>query len=215
MSYHAIVYKEGSMNETELKCLLIDFLLEQYPDCQLIGSEIPYISRKRWVDALLITKENNLIVFEIKSDIDTLKRLDGQIEDAITTFNELYVVTSSKYRNIASLLPKNVGYLFIEKEKQKVVKKAKHLKRLSKENLTRFLWKSDLEKFCRCNNQSIELMRNSFIKSFSTSEIKDIVVQTLLNRYATRFDMFKQNRGQNKTILEDLDYLTKAFDFRL
>jgi len=204
------------MNETELKCLLMDFLLEKYPDCQFIGSEIPYMSRKRWVDALLITKENDLIAFEIKSDIDTLSRLAGQIDDAITTFNELYVVTSARYKNknIVSLLPKNVGYLYIEKNQQKVVKKGKYIKRLSKENLTRFLWKSDLEKYCKGNGPNLETMRKVFIKTFSTIEIKNIVVEVLISRYKSRFDMFKQNKGKNKTIYEDLDYLTKSFDFR-
>lgn len=205
------------MNETILKCLLIDFLLKTYPECLFIGSEIPYISRKRWVDALLITKENDIIAFEIKSDMDTLNRLAGQIEDATTTFNELYVVTSSKYKdkNIVSQLPKNVGYLYLDNNTQKIIKKAKYAKRLSKENLTSFLWKTDLEKFCKSDSRNLEIMRKNFIKKHSIAEIKNIVVKVLLQRYEVRFDMFKKNRSINKTISEDLDYLTKSFDFHL
>lgn len=204
------------MKADELKCLLIDYLLELYPDCLLIGSEIPYLSRKRWVDILLITKERELIAFEIKSDIDTLNRLEGQIRDAEKTFNQVYIVFSTKFKDKKLEFPysKNVGYIYIDKKEQNIIRKSKNISRLSKYNLCFFLWKSDLNKYFKDKSLSVEKMREIFIKSNTIKDIKNCVIDVLLLRYKKRFQFFKNDRSK-KTILADLHNLTTSFDNRL
>ena len=68
------------LNEKQIKCLLIDHLLNTNVD-SIIAIEVPFLSGKRWVDVLLITADRNLIVYEIKSDFDSLRKLESQLVD--------------------------------------------------------------------------------------------------------------------------------------
>lgn len=201
------------MNEKELKCKLIDYILSVFPDCVLIGVEVPFISMKRRVDVLLITDKHELIAYEIKSDADSLRRWEDQKRDYLQTFDKLYIVTSEKFKDI-KLHNNSVGRIYINGSvKEKHV--AKTINRLNKEHLAYFLWKEEIVKMGYSKTESVEILRAKLIKkSKNIATIRNLAIKSLLKRYGNRFDIFKRYK-ENKTNLADLDYLTKDFDVNL
>ncbi|CAE6883321.1 hypothetical protein ACOMICROBIO_NCLOACGD_00416 [Vibrio sp. B1ASS3] len=84
-------------DERQITCKLIDYLERVY-DFDFIAREVPFAEGVRRADVVSASKKSrSTYAFEIKSDSDTLVRLDGQLEDYRRTFNYVYVVTTSKY----------------------------------------------------------------------------------------------------------------------
>lgn len=205
------------MDEKVLKLRLIDYLLKKkYPKCKLIGVEVPFVSMKRRVDVLVITGNMELIAFEIKSDLDSLRRLNDQVKDYKKTFDKLYIVTSAKYKDICSSanIGNSIGCIYINGGIDER-KKAKQVKQLDKYNLARFLLKDDLTKLGYDKQESVETLRMKLVKEVKPTEnVRKLAINSLLRRYSKRFELFKKHKEPN-TLLSDLDYLTKNFDISL
>ncbi len=202
------------MDEKNLKVRLIDYILNtKYPKCKLIGVEVPFISMKRRVDVLVITGKKELVAFEIKSDLDSLKRLPGQINDYKKTFDKLYIVTSARYKDIClkEAIGDNVGYIYINGRVDEK-RKARLVKRLDKQCLAQFLLKTDIITLGYNKHRSVEILRKQLVNDARDTEtIRKLAMNSLLNRYSKRFELFKKYKEQH-TLLSDLDYLTKNFD---
>ncbi|MCM1224752.1 MAG: sce7726 family protein, partial [Lachnospiraceae bacterium] len=161
------------MDEKKLKLRLIDYILgAKYPKCKLIGVEVPFVSMKRRVDVLVITGNKELIAFEIKSDLDSLRRLHGQMKDYKKTFDKLYIVTSAKYKDICDEDSNrtSVGYIYIN-GKVDERKRAKSIKKLDKECLARFLLKADLINLGYDKHNTVEHIRKQLIRDTKSTEI--------------------------------------------
>lgn len=192
-----------------IKTLLIDFLIENY-NIELIASEVPYLFGYRRAD-LVAMINNNMIAFEIKSELDSLTKLEAQINDYIDVFNKVYVVLAEKFRNYAvvSKLPKKVGILYIDSNNKIInFRKAKEQKILNKEKLIYFFKKDELNKI---NNIDIKLSlrktREIFLKINSTKKIVEHSKNILRNKYLTRYKTFIAEKGKY-TIEEDLSLIT-------
>jgi hypothetical protein len=68
----------------------------------------------------------HVTIYEIKTDLDSLSRLDGQIEDYLKVAQYVNIVTSPKFvKELSGHLPSNVGILvFNEKNKLEVYREA-------------------------------------------------------------------------------------------
>jgi len=204
------------MNEKEIKCILIDELLLKYPDA-IIALEVPLLGGMRWVDLLLINNDE-LLAFEIKSELDSLKRLDGQISHYQDMCNRVYVILSEKFlknTHISNLIPNTVGYGIITESNKKIIFKRQSKKklRLPKENLAYFLWRKDLLKF-GSSNDTTEALRKKFIKKSSYTTALRAAIQALSTRYKGKFDNFKKEKTKF-THIEDLEYFTMTYDDEL
>ena len=202
------------VNEKELKLRLIDYIILAFPKCKLIGVEVPFKSMSRRVDVLLITAKKELIAFEIKSDVDSLRRWDDQKDDYRQTFDKLYIVTSEKFKDIAIKSSDYTGRIYINGDIKKK-KNAKTRKQLNKQSLAYFIWKDEIVKMGYDKKESVESLRAKLIKNAGTAEaVRKLAIESILGRYAKRFELFKKHKGQ-KTSQADLDYLTKDFDLNL
>lgn len=95
-------------DEKQITCKLIDYLEKAY-DFDFIAREVPFSSGVRRADLVAASKvAQATYAFEIKSDNDTLVRLDGQLQDYRNTYNYVYVVTTDKYISAV----KNYGLWF-------------------------------------------------------------------------------------------------------
>ncbi len=84
-------------NEKKIKATLIDYLLrEGRGSNNIICAEVPFLGGRRWADIVEL-KENSLVAYEIKSELDSLVNLSDQLADYMDTFNEVYVVLSKKF----------------------------------------------------------------------------------------------------------------------
>ena len=197
-------------NEERIKAVLIDYLIKKNKDNKyLICSEVPLLGGKRWVDILEI-KENSLIAYEIKSDLDSLINLKGQLSDYMNTFNETYVLLSKKFTGKHKNLPKNIGYFWVAPEKGGIILKRKSKRKifLSKKNLSYFLWKTDIPANLRRYKEPIDLTRLRVIKYNTVKFIHSLAITALKRRYVDRFELFLKERS-DKTHFSEINILTK------
>ena len=195
-------------NQEKIKTLLIDKIIKdnQKINNYIICSEVPFLSGKRWAD-LIVLKKDKIIAYEIKSELDSLKKLPEQIKDYSNTFDKVYLVLSKKFKKIPSI-PQNIGLLKFENEKLSEQKDAKTQRKLKKENLSYFLWKQDLQKYViNKDKNEINRMRNTFVNKYKLEKIKKLAISCLRERYEKRFELFLHDRN-TKTHLEDLYLLS-------
>ena len=195
-------------DEKRIKAILIDYLIKKNEE-RIICSEVPFLGGKRWADILEI-KENSLTAYEIKSDLDSFIKLKDQLADYADTFNEIYVVLSKKFTGKHRDLPKNIGYLWVDPDKGKIIPKRKSKKKvcLSKRNLSYFLWKKDMPIDLRRCNESMDLIRDRFIKSNTVNFIHNLAIKALKRRYVDRFKLFLKEKS-DKTHFSEINVLTK------
>ena len=195
-------------DEKKAKAILIDHLLNNR-DRGIVCSEVPFLGGRRWADILEV-KENSLIAYEIKSDLDSLYRIKGQIHDYLNTFNEVYIVLSKKFKGKEKELPKSVGYFWIDPSEEKVILKRKSQKRTrpSKKNLSYFLWREDISYNLKIKNKNINQARDIIENKSKTVELQKLVIKSLERRYRHRFDLFMKERGK-RTHFSDVGILTK------
>ena len=108
------------------------------------------LGRKTRADALLVT-ESEMIGFEIKSEKDTLARLEHQIHDYDRFCDSNYLVTGQKYIEKApEELPEHWGIYLVYLDNEETlqlecIRKAKpNSKRMRLHNQLRLLWRSEL-----------------------------------------------------------------------
>jgi hypothetical protein len=211
----ANIMKNFKFEEKSVVCKLIKYLLRKYKNCRLISVEIPYISMKRRADVLLIDKNNNFVVFEIKTDADNMRRTEEEINDYKKTFDYVYVVCETKYGDYIKKNYKNVGILCVNGN-IKEIQKPKIIKHQLKENLSKFLLRRDFCKLRYDKKKSVTELRKKIISTLAIKNIKNMAIDSLLSRYKNRFLIFKQQIGGNgrgEIFPNDLDYLTKPFNY--
>lgn len=205
---------EKQLRAEEIKALLLDYLIEDLDKDQVIlANEVPYLSGLRKVDILKISK-NDLHAFEIKSDLDTLRRLKPQITDYINTFDFTSIITTPKFKSkIFALVPNSVGLYLIQYDENMIcVRQAKRRVRLNKNNLSYFLWKDEIMRELRkyrvnFNNESdTNTLRTLITNRLSAKELHSTVISYLMARYNDKYQNFLYER-QRLTIIDDLKLL--------
>ncbi|HGZ7313008.1 TPA: sce7726 family protein [Vibrio parahaemolyticus] len=103
-------------DEKQISCKLIDYIEKHY-EHNFIAREVPFQYGERRADVVAANKKLGLTyAYEIKSDNDTLLRLEGQLEAYKTTFNYVYVVTTEKYVKAVKKYGLWFGILLINEE---------------------------------------------------------------------------------------------------
>ena len=198
------------VNEPEMKCRLIDWLVRRYKS-SLISMEVPVIAGKRWIDVMLITSKDDLIAFEIKSDYDSLYRLNGQIKDYLKVYDKINVVSTIKYYDqLKTTLPDFVGIIIYDP-----IKGIFHTKRRPKYNilqckksLAQFIWKNELCSSISDNKKSDIVLRKEFVINNDLKAIRKKAINSLRSRYTYRFDLFMKEKSP-LTQYDELEFLTK------
>lgn len=96
------------MNEIYIRKQLVKELTRQHPNNTEFLTELPIANFSRRID--LVMANGNLSGFEIKSEQDTLKRLNGQLDAYTQYFERVTVVCATKHLNsVINSTPKDVG----------------------------------------------------------------------------------------------------------
>lgn len=197
--------KDISKNAQHIKAQLADFILTHYKD-GIIASEVPVEEKQSIVDMMFIGKDI-LIGFEIKSDFDTTYRLEKQIENYYGAFNQLYIVCGEGFYKKNNIIKKGVGVIISNNEGLKLKRKAAHRKFPSKKKMVNFLWKSDLPFPSLKNSMGAGELKLKAANEILTGDLFKLVINSLTNRYQSRFDSFMKARG-GITFVQDVDVLT-------
>lgn len=149
------------------------------------------------------------IAYEIKTDLDTLVRLNKQLNDYLDIFEKVFVICSiNKLIDIDSEIIPTCGiytYSISRKGKYKfqLYRQACLSKQLDCEKQLNILRKQELIKNFSVGSLSNRKNLTSLIlQKYSSTKINEIFKQVIKNRYQTQWDFLKTNKSQ---ILE-IDY---------
>lgn len=179
-----------------LKAAFIDFVLANFDDSVIIGHEVMYGSLGKFADIVLLYKGDTYAV-EIKSDADSLSRIDGQIHEYQKMFNYVIVVCGEKYLpQLREKLPSGVGLCLANNNEVKELRKARRKTRLDKEEMLFSIKAAYLAKEADfpTTNIGCDSLRNIYAKK-RTSSIQEILYNYWVSRLKPGFDCFLSDRG--------------------
>lgn len=121
------------------------------------------LCRKCRADAVMIVPGQGIFGFEIKSDRDSLERLEHQIRDYSRFCDINYLVTGARYvEKVKELLPDFWGIYCVREEQGKLliekIRDAVQSPKVRLGNQLKFLWRSEL----------IDIMKRNKIRGYST-----------------------------------------------
>ncbi len=176
--------------EPQLKAILINHLKEK----KLVGVNDIIINEfntgdfSRRVDLALIN-DNHFLAYEIKSDSDTLQRLEDQVKKYLEYFDKVTVITTPKHTNKALLLiPNNVALWELNDKtlEIKVIQKGRLIKVKDKLSMIQLMIMKDLKRIVKENGGTISYNRAELEKKLlllPTSKLRRYALQSLINRF--------------------------------
>lgn len=146
-------------------------LLSTFAPGQIVMSEFVYADGKRRAD--LVSINNAFHAFEIKSDVDSLSRLKGQLEDYLRIFEYISFVTTEKYlSSIISLTPKSIGIKRYYDGVLEDVRKPQRNTKTSRYALLTLLSSRELDIFARVHGYSTSKMDIHSKRLYLSKKIK-------------------------------------------
>ncbi|ELI5735544.1 sce7726 family protein [Vibrio fluvialis] len=205
------------LKETDYKCITIDWLFQKEllgEDAVLIN-ELPVDGFNRRAD--LVVANGKLHAFEIKSDADSLVRLQGQIDTYLRFFDKVTLVCSKKFTAKAiEILPSEVEILELTKTKNKY---SLICKRRGKTNLIKstseylsFVDKRSLQQSLKYEGINISPNDSNYVlyqkaRMIAKNKWRNITLKYLKSKYKETFDNFLEQR-KTYTNNSDLIYLS-------
>ncbi len=203
-----------------LTASLLDWLDSKYSD-KVITTEISINTSIGTKVADVVLSNGHTIAYEIKSELDTVKRLGGQLKGFCEIFDYVYVVYWGDRFSLEDLrLPPKVGAIKAYKNKNgnicfcKVVNA--HINRQNTpKDVAHFLWKKELHYFLGLKNIKFKMdydkdkLIELFIKSYTKTQSVKVFRLVLKKRFEKGFLAYKESRSikaitSNKT---DFNYL--------
>lgn len=190
------------LNEAQIKTAVIGRLLNSgaLKDAVLINEMVVGNWSRR---ADLAVANGKLHAFEIKSDLDTLKRLEGQVGTYIRYFDKVTVVTTEKFlKATIDMLPIEVEIWVAEHTihgvKIRIARRGRTREICDKQSLCGFLHKPEIVALLRKHgvSSSTDVSRSELVQLASDLPLKRVreeVLLTLKNRYKKSFENFIQS----------------------
>jgi hypothetical protein len=197
------------MNAQELKAAIIDSF-DNLASIDFIACEVPFNHYRRKAD-LVVSKDNVITAFEIKSRYDNLDALDSQLKDYERCFDEVVLVTSETHLKNLTKINRKYGLWVSDNEKILKKRNPKTIKRHKKESLLSLLTNKEIkESFKYIKNKNLDNLEiQKFIeKSEKMETIKNGVTNALKKRYRQRFLVFIEERGKS-THIDDLILISR------
>ncbi|KAA1188578.1 sce7726 family protein [Photorhabdus heterorhabditis] len=206
--------------EDSIKAALIDWLIErdEINDNAVLINELPIANFSRRVD--LAVANGKLHAYEIKSDSDSLARLEGQISTYRLYFDKVTLVCAPKFTEKAlSILPMDIEILEIKKNNSGVTNTfiKKRRGRTCKISEDRFIFsfveKKEIVKFVRKNGYTChpsEMRENIYnlTKNISIEKKRNFTINYLKIKYKISFENFINNKNSSSTSAENISLLS-------
>jgi hypothetical protein len=205
----------GRLLEPEIKSMLINHLIEKgiVGVSDTIFSELTVDNASRRVD-LAISKGKELWAFEIKSEADTLTRLEGQVNIYSKFFDKVFVVVAKKHVESAlSIIPTSVALWEIKESR--IVVKQKGRKKLIKnpESFIDMMSVSDLAKVVsKSGLKSPSKRRQDLVRSITkvnSSLLREAAFEAITQRYNLSSKMFFEQVMNRKVTPYDISLLSR------
>ena len=180
------------LSEGDLRVALARLLAAEYRARNTIFAiEARYGFKDRRADFVMLNDYSH--AFEIKSDFDTVARLEEQTSEYISTFDFVTVVTTELHLSkVRSIVPQKVGLIVFRGGQLHRVRAAQQNKRLSKHHLVASISKSSLVQHLTAAQKkaSRREMEELSIKVLRTSELRELFLIELQSRFAETSSQF-------------------------
>ena len=183
--------------ENDIKASLISDMakkskLQKYDD--VIINELTLSRFKRRAD-LVVANASGLHVYEIKSEADSLSRLEGQIEEYKKYFNKVTIVCHKRHTSkVISMVSNDVAIWEFDAGKIKTVQRGKKQLITAPIDLLRLMNVATLKKLARANSlKSQELSRKELenaLAKFPLKILREFARDSLANKYKRTSDLF-------------------------
>ena len=206
------------LNELQIKAAVIQKLIDsKMLDDAVLINEMVISDWSRRAD--IAVANGRLYGYEIKSDYDSLKRLDGQVSTYTRHFDKTTVIATGKHLpDVIKRLPQHVEIWEVKEQPNRIdirIARRGRTADISDINaLYSFLTKAEIYRFLRL--QGIKLDngwgRKQLISSGSqvtVRRLKEFVLICLKRRYALTFEAFMAARTST-TMPSDIQLLSKA-----
>lgn len=205
------------LNEALIKSAVIDRLFESgVLDDAVLVNEMVVANWSRRAD--LAVANGKLHAFEIKSDLDTLRRLEAQVDTYLSRFDKVTVVTTHRYLSaVKAMLPTEVEIWEVTLNQGttsiRIARRGRTIEIKNKRLLCGFLHKPEMVKLLRSHGikESSDSPREVLIEtieSLSVGKVREFVISSIKARYKATFELFSQSRD-GATHAGDLGKLSK------
>ena len=187
------------MNEKDIKIQVFEYLLKKKEDLVIVPEvtlgSLNYMNTKGAVRADIFCVNNDISIFEIKSDRDSLTRLPKQIEMYQKYANNVSVVIGSKFMHKIDFLSENIGIYTYNQKTIRCVRKPKY-NTISMDIYLDYWWSKELKKVFRGVKGSHLLSLGSGQKKLSSilseEQIKRLTLFRLKERYTHESETIKE-----------------------
>lgn len=182
-------------------------------------SEFNVDNSSRRVD-LAIVNHDKTVAIEIKSEADTLSRLESQTEKYLAFFDKLIVVVATKHlERTLSILPESVE-IWEKTEDKLIVRKRGKISRIkNNQDLLKLLVVSDLKKLLSSYNRgAYNLSRNHLEKillSLPYKIIRSAAQQSIRKRYTLSSMAFWNAVNKRDILPKDISLLSRSHKKRV
>jgi hypothetical protein len=208
------VEKSGKFLEADIKALTLNYLRDKKIIDQesIIMNELTLGKYIRRVDLAIFIK-GKLVAFEIKSEADSLYRLDGQIDTYLEYFDKVIVVSDSKFiPKLINNLPEQVGIWEVSSSNIDVQVKGRLQNKIDKTKLIDYMDVVDLIKLSSKLSISTDKDRVSLENSLINASNKALRngVELSLKRKFKENNLIFLEQTKNKIISKnDLKLLSR------
>lgn len=192
--------------ESDIKAKVLNHLINKgaIDASSIIINEFTLHNSDRRVD-LAVYQKDKLIGIEIKSEADSLYRLEGQISSYEMLFDKVIVVVAPKHtKNVVDILSESVAVWEISSSNIKVKRKGKTKLVKDKANLRKLLLKSDWVKLERSFNKT-----PLFPESLSIKTLRKAIKTSITQRFSESSEHFWKLTSNRKVSPEDLPLLSR------
>ncbi|OFW88499.1 MAG: hypothetical protein A3J37_07375 [Alphaproteobacteria bacterium RIFCSPHIGHO2_12_FULL_45_9] len=180
---------DEKMLENDIKAMLIEHLRHK----QVISSNSVLINEFN-IDGftnradLVIAEDDGLFAYEIKSESDTLQRLEKQVEKYSQFFDKVIVVAATKHiPNVLSIVSSDIAVWEVTPSGFKVLQRGRASKSQERENLLRILNVKELKRLAVNSGRIPDAIRRSFLEAvlsdISYAQLRKAVIEALRERY--------------------------------
>ncbi|NOH84668.1 sce7726 family protein [Vibrio sp. 03-59-1] len=200
--------------EPDVKALTLNYLRDKriIAEDSIIMNELTVGNFARRVD-LAIYSNGKLVAFEIKSEADTLARLNGQLDKYLEYFDKVIVVSDTKFiPTLTNSLPKNVGLWEVNSSKIIVKQRGKYQCKIDNSKLISMMDVVDLSKLSTKLNIQSERNRSSLedsLKRVSNKNLRSGVHASLSRKFLGVTHSFIEETKDRAISKDDLKILSR------
>ncbi|HHF3246137.1 TPA: sce7726 family protein [Vibrio alginolyticus] len=199
--------------EPEIKSNVINYLIKRWAlsSQDLIINEFTVGDFSRRVD-LAVIKSSRLFAFEVKSDSDSLIRLEGQVSKYQEYFDKVIVVTAPRHTVRAlELTPSNVGVWEISQGVITIKRKGRIKAVNSRKAFIEMMTAVELKKLSRSLQiPSPNVKRKTLervLDNVAVSKLRNAAIDFIKGRYQSRNDSFFENLETGMSTPDALEHL--------